>query len=61
MGIKISIKELVKEFYSEYGVKEWNRLTSDPYHWLEFGTTIHFLRKYLKKFNIGCRRRFGIG
>ncbi len=40
---------LVKKFYSEYGVKEWKRLAKDPYHRLEFDTTMHFLKRYLPK------------
>lgn len=42
-------KKLVKKYYQEYGVKEWKRLTQDPYHKLEFDTTLHFLKKYLPK------------
>ncbi|MCK4528878.1 class I SAM-dependent methyltransferase [candidate division WOR-3 bacterium] len=42
-------KKLVKEYYSEQGVKEWRRLIRDPYHQLEFDTTMHFLKKYLPK------------
>lgn len=42
-------KELVKKYYQEYGIKEWKRLAQDPYHQLEFDTTIHFLKKYLPK------------
>ncbi len=42
-------KKLVKKFYTEYGIKEWRRLTKDPYHRLEFDTTMHFLKKYLPK------------
>jgi ubiquinone/menaquinone biosynthesis C-methylase UbiE len=41
------LKETVKKFYTEYGIKEWRRLVRDPYHRLEFDTTMHFLRKYL--------------
>jgi ubiquinone/menaquinone biosynthesis C-methylase UbiE len=40
-------KEKVKQHYSEYGIKEWERLTRHPYHRLEFDTTMHYLRKYL--------------
>ena len=40
-------KELVEKHYSEYGIKEWERLTRHPYHLLEFDTTMHFLKKYL--------------
>jgi len=42
-------KELVKKYYSELGVKEWKRLVRDPYHRLEFDTTMYFLRKYLPR------------
>lgn len=42
-------KKLVKEYYSEQGVKEWRRLIRDPYHQLEFDTTMHFLKKHLPK------------
>ncbi len=41
------LKETVRKFYTEYGIKEWRRLVRDPYHRLEFDTTMHFLRKYL--------------
>jgi ubiquinone/menaquinone biosynthesis C-methylase UbiE len=40
-------EELVRKYYSEQGVKEWKRLALDPYHKLEFDTTMHFIRKYL--------------
>jgi len=42
-------KKLVKKYYQEYGIKEWKRLTRDPYHKLEFDTTLYFLKKYLPK------------
>jgi SAM-dependent methyltransferase len=42
-------QELVKKYYSEWGIKEWRRLMADPYHRLEFDTTMHFLKKYLPK------------
>lgn len=42
-------KKLVEKYYSELGVKEWRRLTKDPYHQMEFNTTMHFLKKYLLK------------
>jgi ubiquinone/menaquinone biosynthesis C-methylase UbiE len=35
------------QYYSKIGMKEWKRLVRDPYHRLEFDTTMHFLRKYL--------------
>lgn len=42
-------KKLVKKYYAEYGIKEWRRLAKDPYHQLEFNTTMYFLKKYLPK------------
>ena len=41
------MKELVKKHYTEYSIGEWERLTGNPYHRLEFDTTMHFLKKYL--------------
>ena len=40
---------LVKAFYTGSVQKEWRRLVRDPYHRLEFNTTLHFLEKYLPK------------
>jgi len=40
---------LVKNFYTESVRMEWRRLVKDPYHRLEFETTLHFLEKYLPK------------
>jgi len=40
-------KKKVKEYYTKYGIKEWRRLIKDPYHQVEFDTTMHFLKKYL--------------
>ncbi|MFX0203213.1 MAG: class I SAM-dependent methyltransferase, partial [Candidatus Hodarchaeota archaeon] len=37
----------VKKHYTEYGIREWQRLERYPYHQLEFNTTMHFLKKYL--------------
>ncbi|MBA7699861.1 tRNA 5-carboxymethoxyuridine methyltransferase [subsurface metagenome] len=42
-------KKLVKKYYAEYGIKEWKRLAKDPYHRLEFDTTMYFLKKHLPK------------
>lgn len=42
-------KKVVKKYYADYGIKEWRRLAKDPYHQLEFNTTVHFLKKYLPK------------
>jgi len=36
----------VRRYYSEIGPKEWRRLVRDPYHRLEFDTTMHFFKKY---------------
>jgi len=41
------VKEAVKKHYSEYGMKEWERLTKHPYNRLEFDTTMYFLKQYL--------------
>jgi len=42
-------EKLVKKYYSEMGLREWRRLVRDPYHRLEFDTTMHFIRKYFPK------------
>lgn len=42
-------KKLVKKFYAKCGMYEWRRLVQDPYHRLEFDTTMHFLKKHLPK------------
>ena len=39
----------VRQFYSGNVKKEWARLESDPYHRLEFDTTLEYLRRYLPK------------
>lgn len=39
----------IKKFYSENAKYEWGRLIRDPYHKLEYETTLHFLKKYLPK------------
>lgn len=43
------IKELVKDNYTKHCTVEMKRLTHDPYHRLEYDTTMHFLRRYLPK------------
>jgi len=43
------IKKQVKGYYSKRCLVELKRLTSDPYHRLEYDTTMHFLKKYLPK------------
>ena len=40
-------EDLVKEYYTAEGVREWRRLVRDPFHKLEFDTTMLFLKKYL--------------
>ena len=44
-NIILMTKKLVKKYYAEYGIKEWKRLAQDPYHRLEFDTTMYFLKK----------------
>jgi SAM-dependent methyltransferase len=39
--------ERVIDFYTRDIDHEWKRLVKDPYHRLEFETTLHFLEKYL--------------
>jgi len=39
--------EDVRNFYTEYGEKEWFRLVRDPYHQLEFNTSMYFIKKHL--------------
>lgn len=36
-----------KQYYKEYGMKEWERLVRTPYMKLEFNTTMHFLKQFL--------------
>jgi len=38
---------LVQEFYTRQVRAEWRRLVKNPYHRLEFDTTLHFLDKYM--------------
>jgi len=40
---------LIKENYVGNSVSEWKRLVRDPFHRLEFDTTMLFLKKYLPK------------
>lgn len=42
-------KKTVKECYKKLGEEEWERLVKDPFHRLEFETTLRFLKKYLPK------------
>ncbi|MFA5992696.1 MAG: class I SAM-dependent methyltransferase [Candidatus Pacearchaeota archaeon] len=41
--------KLTLKIYSKDTKREWNRLVRDPYHKLEFDTTMRFLKKYLPK------------
>ena len=41
--------KLTKEIYSRDAGREWNRLLKNPFHKLEFDTTMKFLKKYLPK------------
>lgn len=47
--MKVKEHKLTKRVYTEQAEKEWKRLIRDPYHKLEFDTTIYFLKKYLPK------------
>lgn len=39
----------VKDCYGGMALREWRRLVKDPFHRLEFDTTLHFLKKHLPK------------
>jgi SAM-dependent methyltransferase len=39
----------VREYYVKDSVREWKRLVRDPFHRIEFDTTMLFLKKYLPK------------
>jgi len=41
--------ELIREYYVKGARREWKRLIQDPFHKLEFDTTLLFLRRYLPK------------
>lgn len=41
--------KLTKKNYEKDPIQEWNRLAKDPFHKIEFDTTINFLKKYLPK------------
>jgi len=42
-------QNLVREYYARSALYEWRRLVRDPYHRLEFDTTMYFLKKYLPR------------
>ena len=39
-------RQQVRGYYSEMQENEWRRLVRNPYHRLEFDTTMHFFKKY---------------
>jgi ubiquinone/menaquinone biosynthesis C-methylase UbiE len=41
--------KLTKKNYGRNALSEWERLLQDPFHKLEFNTTMKFLKKYLPK------------
>lgn len=41
--------KLTKKIYTEGTRREWRRLVKDPFHRLEFETTLRFLKNYLPK------------
>ena len=40
-------EHLIRKYYANNVKKEWRRLVRDPYHQLEFITTMHYLKRYL--------------
>lgn len=47
MNKKVRLIKKLKKLYSTSAKDEWRRLVKDPYHRLEFDTTLRFLKKYL--------------
>lgn len=51
-------QEKVKQFYNEYGIKEWHRLERSAYHRLIYLLHIEFLNPYvgenIKVLDVGC-------
>jgi len=43
------VEKLTKKVYSKMPEREWIRVVKDPFHLLEFNTTMRFLKKYLPK------------
>jgi len=41
--------KLTKKIYTEKALSEWKRVVKDPFHRLEFDTTMRFLKKHLPK------------
>jgi ubiquinone/menaquinone biosynthesis C-methylase UbiE len=48
-GESLMSSDLIREYYVKDSVREWKRLVRDPFHRLEFDTTMLFLKKYLPK------------
>jgi ubiquinone/menaquinone biosynthesis C-methylase UbiE len=48
-GESFMSSKLIREYYVKNSVSEWKRLLRDPFHKLEFDTTMLFLKKYLPK------------
>ncbi len=46
------MEKKAKDFYRKDVLKEWRRLTKDPFHRLEFETTLHFLYRYLPRIGL---------
>jgi len=42
-------EKLTKKLYGGYAEEEWKRLEENSYFWLEYETTMNFLKKYLPK------------
>jgi ubiquinone/menaquinone biosynthesis C-methylase UbiE len=43
------VNQTVRKYYDEIAEREWERLSEDAYHRLEFIVTTHYLDKYLPK------------
>ncbi|MBD3203989.1 methyltransferase domain-containing protein [Candidatus Woesearchaeota archaeon] len=41
-------KEKIRDYYNKNAEYEWKRLIQDNYHRLEFDTTMHFIKRYIK-------------
>lgn len=55
----------VREFYNNYGIREWNRLEENLYNKINFLLHMHFIENYLHKgmriLDAGCgARRYSI-
>jgi ubiquinone/menaquinone biosynthesis C-methylase UbiE len=43
------VREVVTDWFTKKASSEWRRLQRNPYHQIEFSTTMYFLEKYLPK------------